>query len=198
MWGVLPIFCNDLLFCNHFEELQTVLFEVELIISNAPLTYVFPDTIETCLTFNHSTICYLAVGRQLFYSPNTRWTAVKNLTVFSCTIDKINLISNHFWERWRNEYVVNLRETQRTSKLYVNFSKINVNNIAIAYDSGAQNLWIIATLTGVLPSRDSEIRGAIVDIAKTNTIFKRSINKLFTIKNTYYNTSQKDKTREQS
>ena len=91
-----------------------------------------------------------------------------------------------------------LSETQRTSKLYVNFSKINVNNIAIAYDSGAQNLWIIATVTGVLPSRDSEIRGAIVDIAKTNTIFKRSINKLFTIKNTYYNTSQKDKAREQS
>ena len=27
-------------FCNHFEELQTVLFEVELIINNAPLTYV--------------------------------------------------------------------------------------------------------------------------------------------------------------
>ena len=25
-------------FCNHFEELQTVLFEVELIINNAPLT----------------------------------------------------------------------------------------------------------------------------------------------------------------
>ena len=25
--------------CNHFEELQTMLFEVELIINNAPLTY---------------------------------------------------------------------------------------------------------------------------------------------------------------
>ena len=41
------------IFCNHFEELQTVLFEVELIIDNAPLTYVCPNTIETCLTPNH-------------------------------------------------------------------------------------------------------------------------------------------------
>ena len=40
-------------FCNHFEELQTVLFEVELIIINAPLTYVYPNSIETCLTPNH-------------------------------------------------------------------------------------------------------------------------------------------------
>ena len=37
-------------FCNHFEELQTVLFEVELITNNAPLTYVYLNTIETCLT----------------------------------------------------------------------------------------------------------------------------------------------------
>ena len=40
-------------------------------------------------------------------------------------------------------------------------------------------------LTGVLPSRDSEIRGAIVRIAKTNVILKRPVNKLFPIENTY-------------
>ena len=37
-------------------------------------------------------------------------------------------------------------------------------------------------LTGVLHSRDSEIRGAIVWISKTNVIIKRSINKLFPLK----------------
>ena len=45
-------------FCNHFEELQTELLEVELIVNNAPLSYVCPNTIETCLTPNH-----LLVGR---------------------------------------------------------------------------------------------------------------------------------------
>ena len=40
-------------------------------------------------------------------------------------------------------------------------------------------------LTGALPSRDSEIRGAIVWIAKTNVILKRPVNKLFPIENTY-------------
>ena len=36
-----------------FQELHTVLFEVEMIISNASLTYVYPNTIEIFLTPNH-------------------------------------------------------------------------------------------------------------------------------------------------
>ena len=76
-----PLFLQSLVFFyNHFEELQTVLFEVELIINNAPLTYVYPNTIETCLTSNH-----LLLGRQLLYSSNTTLTVVRNLTVFSST-----------------------------------------------------------------------------------------------------------------
>ena len=86
-------------FCNPFEELQTVLFEVELIINNAPLPYVYPNTIETCLTTTH-----LLFGRQLLYSSNTTSTAVRNLTVLSNTTDKINHISNHVLDRWRHEF----------------------------------------------------------------------------------------------
>ena len=55
----------------------------------------------------------------------------------------------------------------------------------------------IAIVTGVLPSRDSEIKGAIVRIAKTNAILKRPVNKLFPIENTYHDTNQTDKAREQ-
>ena len=81
-------FCITWFFCNHFEELQTVLFEVEFIIDIKPLKYVYPKTIETP---NH-----LLFGRQLLYSSNTTSTVVRNLTVLSSTADKINRISNHF------------------------------------------------------------------------------------------------------
>ena len=40
-------------------------------------------------------------------------------------------------------------------------------------------------LTGVLSSRYSGIRGAIMRMAKTNAILKRSLNKLYPIENTY-------------
>ena len=45
-------------------------------------------------------------------------------------------------------------------------------------------------LTVVLPSSDSEVRGAIVRIAKTNAILKRPVNKLFLIENAYQDTNQ--------
>ena len=85
-WVCAPYFCNHLLFCYQFKELETVLFEVKLIINKALLTYVYPNTIETCLTPAH-----LLFGRQLLYYSGTTST------------DKINRISNHFWDRWRHE-----------------------------------------------------------------------------------------------
>ena len=68
-----------------------MLFEVELIINNTPLIYVYPNTIETCLAPNH-----LLFGRQLLLSSNTTSTVAENLTVFSSTTDKINRISIYF------------------------------------------------------------------------------------------------------
>ena len=91
MTTMITIFtCFVLFFCNHFEELQTVSFEVELMINNLPLVYVYSNIIETCLTPNH-----LLFGRQLLYSSNTTSTAVGNLTVFSSTTDNASVII--FW-----------------------------------------------------------------------------------------------------
>ena len=117
--GGRPFFCSHLLFCNHFEEIQSVLIEDKLIINNAPLTYVCPNTIKTYLTLNH-----LLFGRQLLCYSNTTSTAVRNLTILSSTSDKINCISNHFWHRRRHDNVENLCETQRASKLNINSQKV--------------------------------------------------------------------------
>ena len=94
-----PFFCNHLSFWDHFEELQTVLIKVKLIINNAPF--------NTYLTPNH-----LLFGRQLSCYSNRISIVVRNLTVLSSTTDKINRISNHFWHSWRHEYVVNLRHNE--------------------------------------------------------------------------------------
>ena len=91
----------------------------------------------------------------LLYSSNTTSTLVMNLTVLSKATDKINRISNNFWNKWRHEYVVNLRETQRTSKLNINSPKINVNDIVLVYDEKMhRHFGRIAIVTRVLASRN--------------------------------------------
>ena len=69
------------------------------------------------------------------------------------------MISNHFWDRWRHEYVVSLREIKRTSKLNINSPKIN--DIVLVNDEKVpRRFWRIAIVTELLSSRDSEIRRA--------------------------------------
>ena len=55
----------------------------------------------------------------------------------------------------------------------------------------------IAKVTGILPSRNFETRGAVIRIAKTNTILKHPVNHFFTDGNAYHDTNQTDNAREQ-
>ena len=164
--------------------------EVKLVISNAPLSYVYPNTIKIYLAPNH-----LLFDRQLLCCSNTILTVVRDLTVLSSTADKINHISNLFWPRWRHEYEVNLCETQRASKLNINSQR---NYVVLVYDEKVlRHFWSISIVTGLLPSRDSGRRGAILEIKKSNANLKRLINKVFPTEYTYHATNQTDKAREQ-
>ena len=53
----------------------------------------------------------------------------------------------------------------------------------VFYEKVPRHFWriILAIVTQVLPSRDSEIRGQIVRIIKINTILKRPLNELFAV-----------------
>ena len=79
---------------------------------------------------------------------------------------------------------MNLCQIQQTSKLNIDSLEINVNDIVLVfYEKVPRHFWRIATITRVLPSRDSEIRGATMRIAKTNTVLKRPVNNLFAVEN---------------
>ena len=69
---------------------------------------------------------------------------------------------------------MNLRETQRTSKVNIYSLKINIIDIVLAfYEKMPRHFWKISIVTRVLPRRDSGIRRVIVRIVKTNRILKR-------------------------
>ena len=63
----------------------------------------------------------------------------------------------------------------------------------VIYEEVLRHFWRIAIVTPVLPSRDFKIKGAIVRIAKTNTVFTCPVNNLFTVENIYHDTNQTDK-----
>ena len=60
----------------------------------------------------------------------------------------------------------------------------------------SRHFWRIVIVTRVLPTSDSEIRGATMRIAKASAILKRPVKILFAVKNTYHDTNQTDEARE--
>ena len=124
--------------------------EVKLIINNASSTYVYPNAIKTYLTPNH-----MLFDRQLLCYSNITSPVIRNLTVLSSTTDKINRISNHFYDRWRREFVVNLRETQRAKKLNITPKSY----VVLVYDEKVPGHFLrIAIVTGALPSTGSDTK----------------------------------------
>ena len=76
----------------------------------------------------------------------------------------------------------------------MDFLKVNVNDIVLVFYEKVPRLVLRTSIvTRVLPSRNSEVRGAIARITKTDTILKRPVNKIFAVENTYHNTNQRDK-----
>lgn len=107
-----------------YDELITVLAEDEMILNSRPLSYIEADDHEQRLTPSH-----LIMGRR-----------VMNLTSsesdnsfedeFKITKDElhdrmkhITVLLNHFWKRWRNEYLIELRDAHCQSPITHNQSR---------------------------------------------------------------------------
>ena len=90
----------------NFYELQTVTNEIELVLNSRLLGALHDDDLEEPLTPNH-----LLYGRQLHF--NNYNDRVED-GVFDAykRIEYLETVLNHFWNRWRSEYILSLLEYQ--------------------------------------------------------------------------------------
>ena len=80
-----------------YEEIQTVLLEMEVIIDNRPLTHLYSDITETQLTTN-----LLIFARMLSHSRSND-QFINNQVFVEIKIQKLTHLMEQFWERWRKE-----------------------------------------------------------------------------------------------
>ena len=91
----------------NYEELETIIIEIESVMNSRPLTYVDDDELLEPLTPSH-----LMFGRRL-RNPKDGTSPEK---VFDDTIsptkrrEYVNKLLNNFWNRFSNEYLMSLRE----------------------------------------------------------------------------------------
>ena len=95
-----------------YEELLTVLTEIEGVLNSRPLTYVYGDDIEEPLTPSH-----LMIGRRLLSrNSNTApggGSCASSVTEIARRAKYLKSLLDHFWNRWKKEYLTELHQFHR-------------------------------------------------------------------------------------
>ena len=132
------------------EGLNTVLCEVESILNSRPLTKesTDPNDLEA-LTPNLLLLSQVkpSLPPGLFLKEDNyarrRWKQVQ-------------YISDLFWKRWIKEYLPQLQERQKWTKIKRNFVPGDI--VIIMDDSAPRNSWIIGRITETMPDRNGLVR----------------------------------------
>ena len=155
----------------NYDQMLTILLEIESIINNRPIPYVYPDDLEPCATPNH-----LLYGRKLTFTASkpaipTPFTRPES--------DQVVKVIQHFWERWRHEYVVNLREYYKLESRNDRPPSIKIGDVVLIHDENLLRLmWRMGVVTEIINSPNNRVRGATVR-TKHRSYLKRPINKLY-------------------
>ena len=68
---------------------------------------------------------------------------------------------DHFWARWRKEYLLELRESHK--KLHKsNPDTVSVGGVIIVHDDGPRGFWRLGIIEKLIKGKDSQVRGAVV------------------------------------
>ena len=151
-----------------YEELNTVVIEVEAVINSRPLSYVTCDDFEQPLTPAH-----LLTGAVFIQSlPDTvRYQDAED--DFEVTPDQLtkklkylNRIIDNFWKRWRTEYLSEVRDSHRYGAKTSDVVSVNVGDVVLVHDDGKpRGHWKLAFIQKLIIGKDGRTRGAVLRVA---------------------------------
>ena len=163
-----------------YEELLTVLTEVEGVLNSRPLTYVYSDIIEELLTPSH-----LVFGRRLATLPDRAELSddEDSASKLQRRARYLSKLLEHFWKRWSNEYLVGLREFHHCGAKGGQDKEIKIGDVVLIHDdSMKRSSWRLGEVTEMIESGDGRTRGAVLRVTSKkgkHLKLRRPIQKLY-------------------
>ena len=158
-----------------------VIFEIESILSNRPLCYVYDDIDDIALTPNS-----LLFGRTLeqtnLVSNEEQTPTNYDVTTdgLLCKCKHLENVINESWDIWRRDYLLELRQLQKVNKS--KGAKSKVNDIVIIYEENIPHqLWKLGRIVEIYRLNDGRGRGTKVKVGKTKQLLDRPLKKLFSL-----------------
>ena len=163
-----------------YEELLTVLVEIECVLNSRPLCYIYDDSVDDVITPSH-----LLFGRRLLSSFQED-VDPENVEFTPATLSKrakhINRLTKQFWNSWKREYLVGLRE-HHNCRNRIPPKQISVGEVVLIEEKLPRNRWKMGIVTEVHVGRDAHVRGCKVRTLTRNTnrvtYLNRPVNKLY-------------------
>ncbi|XP_059052238.1 uncharacterized protein LOC131846836 [Achroia grisella] len=155
--------------CNlTFEELITVLTQIEAILNSRPLTPLSDDPND----LSPLTPAHFLIGTPLTALPvaDHKGRPLTHLNRFQ----RLEQLRQHFWARWSKEYV---SELQQRSKWYSKEPDLQLNSLVVVKEDNLPPLrWKMGRIVAVYPGTDGINR--VADVKTSNGVVRRSFSKI--------------------
>ena len=147
----------------NYEELTTVLAEVEAIINSRPLTYMYSDNINEALSPSH-----LIFGKRLLTLPdNIVYPEEIDDTpeLFNKRMKYLITLQKRFWKQWSTTYLNELREHHKNREGTSVCREIQEGElITVQEDNLPRGQWKMGVIQRTLRGEDGVVRGAEIKI----------------------------------
>ena len=167
-----------------YEELLTVVVEVESILNCRPLSYVSSEDPEEPLTPSH-----LLCGRRLMSLPDSNTSDSQDYDIdvqpqdLSRRTQHLSNVLNHFWKRWQNEYLIELRNAHRHQSQNDASTAISIGDVVVVHEENQlRGNWRLGKILDLIAGADSCIRGAVVEVRSKggkSVKLKRPVQRLY-------------------
>ena len=147
-----------------FDELSTILVEIEAVLNSRPLTYLYLDEIEELLTPFH-----LVIGRRLLTLPSrSEDEETESSSAFTRRAAYLATKLQHFWKRWQRKYLVQLREFHRVRNKKINLPVVGVGDLVVVRDekTSQRGFWKMGRVEALIKGNDGLVRGARVVVSR--------------------------------
>ncbi|GFU85895.1 integrase catalytic domain-containing protein [Trichonephila clavipes] len=149
-----------------FEELTTLLTQIEGLLNSRPLSYVNDSDIECISTLTPSHFLtgdvLLSVPEELPSTSNhrDRWELLQN-------------IKRGFWKKWSSEFISSLQPRKKRQDAQPNLKE---DDIVLIKEEGPPGTWPMARVLQVHPGNDGLVR--VATVKTQDSVFKRPVHKL--------------------
>ncbi|GFT39889.1 integrase catalytic domain-containing protein [Trichonephila clavipes] len=147
-----------------FEELTTLLTQIEGLLNSRPLSYVNDSDIECISTLTPSHFLtgdvLLSVPEELPSTSNhrDRWELLQN-------------IERGFWKKWSSEFISSFRKKWQDAQ-----PNLKEHDIVLIKEEGPPGTWPMARVLQVHPGNDGLVR--VATVKTQDSVFKRPVHKL--------------------